>query len=146
MIFTHASKNSTTNTFLWCVLCRFYLEWRLKNQSSWSSLIENQRPEKFKKRFSFPQSKLLQCHSISWDLVDNLNNIWKKIINNRWHPWKVLPWPLQSAIWLPGVISIWRCHHSSIRIPMLMIRRSQDRLIFNMEIPIPCLGLVYVWD
>ena len=34
-------------------------------------------------------------------------------------------------------VSISRCHLTSIGIPMLKIRRSHDRLIFNMGIPIP---------
>ena len=37
----------------------------------------------------------------------------------------------------PGAVSIWRCRLTSIAIPMLRIRRSRDRLIFNMGIPIP---------
>ena len=37
----------------------------------------------------------------------------------------------------PGVVSIYRCHLTSRGIPMLKIRWSCDRLIFNMWIPIP---------
>ena len=36
-----------------------------------------------------------------------------------------------------GAVSVWRCRLTSIGIPMLKIRRSHDRLIFNMGIPIP---------
>ena len=34
-------------------------------------------------------------------------------------------------------LSIWRCRLTSIGIPILKIRRSRDRLIFNMAIPVP---------
>ena len=36
-----------------------------------------------------------------------------------------------------GDVSIYRCYLTGIEIPMLKIRRSRDRLIFNMGIPIP---------
>ena len=34
-----------------------------------------------------------------------------------------------------GAVSIWRCRLTSIGIPMLKIRRSRDRLMFNIVIP-----------
>ena len=40
-----------------------------------------------------------------------------------------------SIPWLQGPVSIWRCL-TSIGIPSIKIRRSHDRLIFIMEIPI----------
>ena len=43
-----------------------------------------------------------------------------------------------------GGISIWKFCVTSIRIPMLKIRRSRDHRIFNMGIPIPGLWLLYV--
>ena len=36
-----------------------------------------------------------------------------------------------------GAVSIYRCHLTSLEIPMLKIRWSCDHLIFNMGIPIP---------
>ena len=42
-----------------------------------------------------------------------------------------------------GAISIWRCR-ASIGIPMLKTRRSHDRLIFNMGIPIPGKDGLYI--
>ena len=43
-----------------------------------------------------------------------------------------------------GAVSIWRCCLTSIGIPMLKIRRSCDRLIFNMGIPIPGKDSLYI--
>ena len=45
--------------------------------------------------------------------------------------WVQCLWHGQS----PGAVSIWRCHLTSIGIPMLLIRGSRDRLIFNIGIP-----------
>ena len=38
---------------------------------------------------------------------------------------------------IQGVVSMLRCRLTNIGIPMLKIRRSHDRPIFNIEIPIP---------
>ena len=43
-----------------------------------------------------------------------------------------------------GVIQISSCRLTSIGIPMLKIRRSHDRLIFNMGIPIPGKDGLYI--
>ena len=43
-----------------------------------------------------------------------------------------------------GAVSIQRCRFTKIRIPMLKIRRSSDRLIFNMGIAIPGKDGLYV--
>ena len=43
-----------------------------------------------------------------------------------------------------GAVSIWRCHLTGIGISMLKIRRSWDRLIFNMGIPIPGKDGLYI--
>ena len=49
-------------------------------------------------------------------------------------PWARIP-PLQRLL---GAVLIWRCHLTSIGIPMSKIRRSRDSHIFNMGIiPIP---------
>ena len=69
-----------------------------------------------------------------------------------------LQWKLSHLIWYalwcsrssvgllrhPGGVSIWRCRLTSIRIPILKIRRSRDRLIFNLGIPIPKIDGVYI--
>ena len=44
----------------------------------------------------------------------------------------------------PGGVSIYICHVTSIGIPMLKIRRSRDRLIFNMGIHIPGKDGLYI--
>ena len=44
---------------------------------------------------------------------------------------------LKTPHYWPFVSGIHWCHLASIGIPMLKIRRSHDRLIFNMGIPIP---------
>ena len=43
-----------------------------------------------------------------------------------------------------GVASIERCHLTSIGIPSLKIRRSHERLIFQMRIPIPRKDRLYI--
>ena len=43
-----------------------------------------------------------------------------------------------------GPDSIYRCRLTSIGIPMLKIRRSRDRLVLNMEIPIPGKDGLYI--
>ena len=48
--------------------------------------------------------------------------------------WVQFSWSL-SYKYHPGAVSIWRCRLASIGITMLKIRRSGDRLIFNMGIP-----------
>ena len=53
-------------------------------------------------------------------------------------------WRIPRAKKNLGPVSIYRCRLSSIRIPMLMIRRSRNRLIFNMGIPIPGKDGLYI--
>ena len=65
------------------------------------------------------------CHSF------NFTQVWSKDIRlTMRHYWSGLY--IDAA---QGTVSIYRCHFTNIGIPMLKIRRSPDRLIFNMGIP-----------
>ena len=54
--------------------------------------------------------------------------------------------PMGRVLGEQGIVSILRCHLTSIGIPMLKIRRSNDRLIFNMGIPVPGERRSFYWD
>ena len=76
---------------------------------------------------------------------------WRRMSENWFiHPdvWYVysmhFPICVLVIFWKLGGISIQRCHLTSIGIPMLKIRRSRDRFIFNMEIPIPGKDGLYI--
>ena len=53
-------------------------------------------------------------------------------------------WGWDGVVGRWGGVSILKCRLTSIRILMLKIRRSRDRLIFNMESPIPGKDGLYI--
>ena len=55
---------------------------------------------------------------------------------------------LTALFWIPskiqGAVSIWKCYLTSIGIPIIKIRQFRDHFIFNMGIPIPGKGSLYI--